>query len=207
MSVVKGFWKGWWRSVVSSSHKAERPHRPSSPLFITYPSPQLRAAQHPENHLLPAGHEYGAPEYMPTSLETARAFRYPWARSLGMSLQDATPKPPSYPIDLENSMVLPKRRASPASSLASLPYRRSNPSLHKLFESTTSISGSRPSSGSATPTASTIPSSVFSPGSRQNGTGTPGGLPPGASDEHRHLIQRAFQCLTLWYWQILRPSS
>ena len=90
-------------------------------------------------------------------------------------------------------MILPRQRASsPASSLASLPYRRSNASLHQLFKSTTSISGSRPSSGTATPTASVIPGSVFSPGSRQNGTGTPGSLPPGASDEHRNLIQRAF---------------
>lgn len=89
-------------------------------------------------------------------------------------------------------MILPKQRASPASSLASLPYRRSNPSLHKLFESTTSLSGSRPSSGSATPTASVVPSSTFSPGSRLNGAGTPGSLPPGVSDEHRLLIQRAF---------------
>lgn len=107
-------------------------------------------------------------------------------------LQDATPKPPKYPADLEASMILPRQRASPASSLASLPYRRSNPSLHKLFESTASLTGSRPSSGSATPTASAGPGSVFSPGSRQNGTGTPGSLPPGVSDEHRLLIQRAF---------------
>lgn len=89
-------------------------------------------------------------------------------------------------------MILPKQRASPASSLASLPYRRSNPSLHKLFESTSSISGSRPSSGTATPTASTVPGSVFSPGSRYNGAGTPGGLQPGISDEHKTLIQQAF---------------
>lgn len=106
--------------------------------------------------------------------------------------QDATPKPPNYPADLDSSLILPKRRASPASSLASLPYRRSNPSLHKLFESTASISTSLPSSGSATPTASAIPGSVFFPGARHNGTGTPGSLPPGVSDEHRTLIQRAF---------------
>ncbi|KAF2265754.1 hypothetical protein CC78DRAFT_615597 [Lojkania enalia] len=107
-------------------------------------------------------------------------------------LQDATPKPPKYPADLEASMTLPKQRASPASSLASLPYRRSNPSLQKLFESTASLSGSRASSGSATPTASVVPTSVFSPGSRLNGTGTPNRLPPGVSDEYRNLIQRAF---------------
>ncbi|KAF2031555.1 hypothetical protein EK21DRAFT_63187 [Setomelanomma holmii] len=106
--------------------------------------------------------------------------------------QDATPKPPKYPADLGASIVLPKQRASPASSLASLPYRRSNPSLSKLFESTTSISTSRPSSGTATPTPSAVPGSVFSPGSRAGGTGTPNSLPPGVSDEHRTLIQRAF---------------
>jgi hypothetical protein len=90
-------------------------------------------------------------------------------------------------------MILPRQRASsPTSSLASLPYRRSNASLHQLFKSTASISGSRPSSGTATPTASVIPGSVFSPGSRQNGTGTPRGLPAGVSDEHKNLIQRAF---------------
>jgi len=89
-------------------------------------------------------------------------------------------------------MILPKQRGSPAASLASLPFRRSNPSLSKLFESTTSISTSRPSSGTATPTASAVPGSVFSPGSRLSGTGTPSSLPPGVSDEHRTLIQRAF---------------
>ncbi|KAL1605570.1 hypothetical protein SLS59_003372 [Nothophoma quercina] len=109
--------------------------------------------------------------------------------------QDATPKPPNFPQNVESSAILPKQRASPASSLASLPYRRSNPSLSKLFESTTSIStftGSRPSSGTATPTASTVPGSVFSPGSRSSGARTPTSLPPGVSDEYRTLIQRAF---------------
>jgi len=96
-------------------------------------------------------------------------------------------------------MILPKQRGSPASSLASLPFRRSNPSLSKLFESTTSTSPSRPGSGAATPTASAGPGSVFSPGPRLGGatgtgtgTGTPSSLPAGVSDEHRTLIQRAF---------------
>lgn len=89
-------------------------------------------------------------------------------------------------------MTLPKQRASPASSLASLPYRRSNPSLSKLFESTASIATSRPSSGIATPTPSTVPGSVFSPGPRAGGTATPNSLPAGVSDEYRTLIQRAF---------------
>ncbi|KAI1602360.1 TRAPPC-Trs85 domain containing protein [Pyrenophora tritici-repentis] len=106
--------------------------------------------------------------------------------------QDATPKLPKYPADIEASMVLPRHRASPADSLASLPYRRSNPSLSKLFESTTSISTSRPNSGAATPTQSTVQPSVFSPGSRLSGTGTPSTLPPGVSDEYRTLIQQAF---------------
>ncbi|RMZ72523.1 trapp complex trs85 [Pyrenophora seminiperda CCB06] len=107
--------------------------------------------------------------------------------------QDATPKLPKYPADVEASMVLPRQRASPASSLASLPYRRSNPSLSKLFESTTTISTSRPNSGAATPTQSTVQTSVFSPGSsRLSGTGTPSSLPLGVSDEYRTLIQQAF---------------
>lgn len=107
-------------------------------------------------------------------------------------LQDASQKPPQYPQDLESSLILPKQRADPASSLASLPYRTSNPSLHKLFESTASISTSRPSSGTATPTASGLPGAISTPGSRASGTGTPGALPPGVSDEHRTLIQQAF---------------
>lgn len=108
--------------------------------------------------------------------------------------QDATPKPPNFPQSIEASAVVSKHRASPASSLSSLPYRTSNPSLSKLFESTTSISttNSRPSSGTATPTAPTVPGSVFSPGSRSSGTRTPNSLPPGVSDEYRTLIQRAF---------------
>lgn len=106
--------------------------------------------------------------------------------------QDATPKPPKYPADPEASMILPKHRASPVSSLSSIPYRRSNPSLSKLFESTTTLSTSRPNSGAATPTQTHPQGSVFSPGSRLSGTGTPSSLPPGVSDEYRTLIQRAF---------------
>ncbi|KAH7068753.1 ER-golgi trafficking TRAPP I complex 85 kDa subunit-domain-containing protein [Paraphoma chrysanthemicola] len=106
--------------------------------------------------------------------------------------QDATAQPPKYPADVGASMMLPKQRASPAASLASLPFRRSNPSLSKLFESTASVSTSRPGSGTATPTASALPGSVFSPVPRAGGTGTPNSLPPGVSDEHRTLIQRAF---------------
>ncbi|CBX93716.1 hypothetical protein IAQ61_003603 [Plenodomus lingam] len=104
------------------------------------------------------------------------------------------PKLPTYPANMEASMVMPKLRGPPAtsSSLASLPYRRSNPSLSKLFESTTTISTSRPSSGTATPTGTAAPASVFSPGSRLSGIGTPSSLPPGVSDQYRTLIQQAF---------------
>ncbi|KAF2199537.1 hypothetical protein GQ43DRAFT_112884 [Delitschia confertaspora ATCC 74209] len=103
-------------------------------------------------------------------------------------LQDATTsKPPKYP-DPEAPITLPKQRAS----LSDLPYRKSNPSLSTLFASTASLSGSRPGSGTATPTASAIPGSVFSPGSRQNGTQSPVGFVQGISDESRSLIQRAF---------------
>lgn len=108
-------------------------------------------------------------------------------------MQHGSPKPlPRYPPDLDSSQMLPRRRGSPASSLSSLPFRSSNPSLHKLFESTASLSGSRPSSGTITPTTSTIPGSAFSPPPQRNGTGTPTSLPPGVSDEYRTLIQRAF---------------
>lgn len=106
--------------------------------------------------------------------------------------QDATTKAPKYPAGLEASRILPRRRGSPAAELASLPFRRSNPSLSKLFESTSSIATSRPSSGTATPTATTVPGSVFSPGSRLGGAATPNSLLPGVSDEYRTLIQQAF---------------
>ena len=107
-------------------------------------------------------------------------------------LQDAMPfKPPQYP-DADGSITLPKQRASPASSLGDLPYRRSNPSLSTLFASTASLSGSRTSSGTATPTTSALPGSVLSASSKLNGTQSPSALPPGVSDEYRSLIQRAF---------------
>lgn len=66
---------------------------------------------------------------------------------------------------LESSIVIPKHRtASPAASLSRLPYRQSNQSLSSLFASTASLPGSRPSSGSATPTGTTTSPAVFSPG-------------------------------------------
>ncbi|KAF2188296.1 hypothetical protein K469DRAFT_566975 [Zopfia rhizophila CBS 207.26] len=109
--------------------------------------------------------------------------------------QDATPlplQPPQYSATADSSIILLKQRPSPATTLDSLPYRRSNPSLSTLFASTASLSGSHPGSGTATPTTSVVPGSVFSPGSRQNGTQSPGGLPLGLSDKYRNLIQRAF---------------
>ncbi|KAF2754440.1 hypothetical protein EJ05DRAFT_503976 [Pseudovirgaria hyperparasitica] len=110
--------------------------------------------------------------------------------------QDATPIP--LPITapalsgIDESIKLPRRRAqSPGASLASLPDRRSSPSLSSLFASTSSLAGSRPGSGTSTPTASTIPSSVFSPVSRSNGAPFPG---PGfeGTEELRNLISRSF---------------
>ena len=106
--------------------------------------------------------------------------------------QDASPFKPAQYADLQSSIVLPKRRQSPSSSIASLPYRRSNPSLSSLFASTASLPSSRPSSGTTTPLAQVIPGSVFSPGPRANGTRSPANLPTGRPDEPRNLILRSF---------------
>lgn len=85
-------------------------------------------------------------------------------------------------------------RALPAAaSLASLPYRRSNPSLSRLFEATTASPASRSTTGTATPAPATVSGpAVRSPGARLSGAGTPSSLPPGVSDEHRALLHRAF---------------
>ncbi|KAF2801617.1 uncharacterized protein BDZ99DRAFT_456143 [Mytilinidion resinicola] len=95
--------------------------------------------------------------------------------------------------DSAASIRLPKRGESPTGMGRSttLPSRRSNSSLHSLYASTIRSSTSIPSSGSATPTASVIPGSVFSPG-RQNGTQSPMNAPVGGSDELRSLILRGF---------------
>ena len=106
--------------------------------------------------------------------------------------QDASPSKPAQFADLQSSIVLPKRRRSPSSSIASLPYRRSNPSLSSLFASTASLPSSRPSSGTTTPLAQVIPGSVFSPGLRANGTRSPANSPTGRPDEPRNLILRSF---------------
>ncbi|KAF1990861.1 hypothetical protein K402DRAFT_401012 [Aulographum hederae CBS 113979] len=89
------------------------------------------------------------------------------------------------------SIVLPKRRHSPSASLASLPYRRSNQSLSTLFASTSSLSKSRPSSGTATPTPSAHANSPFSPGP-SNGASSPLVASQGRPDEPRNLILRSF---------------
>lgn len=156
MCVIKGLAVGAGGVPVSSSQVARRPHRSSSP-FPSASRASLRQIS-PCKRLRPAGIRSRSARI---HADGAR----PCARHLDLvgappmppmtPFQDAAaPKPPKYPADLESSLILPKQRASPASSLASLPYRRSNASLHKLFESTASISTSRPSSGSATPTAS-----------------------------------------------------
>jgi len=106
--------------------------------------------------------------------------------------QDASPFKPAQYADLQSSIVLPKRRQSPNSSIASLPYRRSNPSLSSLFASTASLPSSRPSSGTATPLAQAIPGSIFSPGPRANGTRSPANSSAGRPDEPRNLILRSF---------------
>ncbi|OCK77703.1 hypothetical protein K432DRAFT_445131 [Lepidopterella palustris CBS 459.81] len=106
--------------------------------------------------------------------------------------QDASPfKSPQY-SDSEASIVLPKVRRSPSSSIASLPYRRSNPSLSTLFASTSALPTSHSSPGTATPTAHIVPGSVFSAGGRQNGTQSPANVSVGRADEPRNLILRAF---------------
>lgn len=63
------------------------------------------------------------------------------------------------------------------------PPRRANPSLSRLFESTTSPATSRPSSGTATPTAAPATPA---------GSMRSAGAAAGASDEYRTLVQQAF---------------
>lgn len=91
------------------------------------------------------------------------------------------------------SIRLPKRGDSPSGIRrpSTISSRRSNSSLHSLYASTT-FSSSNLSSGSATPTASVIQGSVFSPGSRHNGTQSPVNAPVGGPDEPKNLILRGF---------------
>ncbi|TVY64213.1 Transport protein particle subunit trs85-2 [Lachnellula suecica] len=93
-----------------------------------------------------------------------------------------------------SSLRMPKIRAPPdaqsiASSVSTLPYRASNPSVSSLFASTSTPSGSRSVSPSGAPTPSRmISGSVFG--------GTPGEgqqlQPPDRMDDPRNLILQAF---------------
>jgi len=99
--------------------------------------------------------------------------------------------PPPLAADSQSSIAVPKQRRALASSLENLPYRRSNPSLSTIFASTTNLAWSRPSSGTVTPTPSTIAGSPFSPGP-QNGITSSSGTAPGRPHEPRILVRRAF---------------
>lgn len=100
---------------------------------------------------------------------------------------------PNLPSDSEVASKLLNRRPSPSASLSSLPHRRSNPSLSSLFASTASLHSSRPSSGTATPTAPVSSGSVFPAAARQNPPHSPyrSGT-DGRSSEIRALIARGF---------------
>ncbi|KAJ8105411.1 hypothetical protein OPT61_g10195 [Boeremia exigua] len=132
------------------------------------PTPRAQEPSTPEP--APRAHDWETPEHPPVS-----AFNF----------GDLEPSSPH-----EHPATLAQLEGPPVPSRS--PKRLSVED--RLFESTTSIStsNSRPSSGTATPTASTVPGSVFSPGSRSSGVRTPNSLPPGVSDEYRTLIQRAF---------------
>jgi hypothetical protein len=103
-------------------------------------------------------------------------------------------KAPPY-AEGEGSIVLPKRGASPASSIASLPYRRSNQSLSTIFASTSNLSRSPRSSGTATPTGGVLAQSAFSPSSSSSsplGGTTPLAGTQGRPDDPRNVILRSF---------------
>ncbi|KAF2083295.1 hypothetical protein K490DRAFT_52040 [Saccharata proteae CBS 121410] len=110
--------------------------------------------------------------------------------------QDDMPHPAPRYADSESSGDWHKRASSPApstiSSIASLPYRRSNPTLSSIFSSTSNFRPSTPNSGTTTPTAPIVAGSVFSPPPR-SGAGTPPIPSPAVSaDETRTLILRSF---------------
>ena len=114
------------------------------------------------------------------------------------SEKDADPlRSPRY-SESEESIVLPKARtsalrtSSPASSIASLPYRRSNASLSALFASTSTLPTSNPDTPSAgTPSAGLVGGSLFSPGTT-DGITQPAKSLPSTPDDPRHIIARAF---------------
>ena len=98
----------------------------------------------------------------------------------------------------DESFVLPKTRnsilrtSSPASSTASLPYRRSNASLSALFASTSTLPISDSASSSAgTPTVGLVGGSVFSPGTT-DGISRPAKPLPLTPDDPRNIIAQAF---------------
>ncbi|KAI9681028.1 MAG: hypothetical protein M1822_007102 [Bathelium mastoideum] len=98
----------------------------------------------------------------------------------------------------DESLVLAKTRSSvvrtssPASSTTSLPYRRSNASLSALFASTSTLPVSDPaSSRTATPTATLVGGSIFSPGTT-DGISQPVKPLPITPDDPRHIIAQAF---------------
>ncbi|KAB2575450.1 Trapp complex protein trs85 [Lasiodiplodia theobromae] len=102
---------------------------------------------------------------------------------------------PHSSIDSGRSNALPKRTSSPApsiaSSISSLPHRRSTATLSSVFASTSTLRPNTPGSGTSTPHAPIIAGSVFSPPPR-TGTASPVLSTAGISDEVRALILRSF---------------
>ncbi|KAL9062669.1 MAG: hypothetical protein Q9157_008722 [Trypethelium eluteriae] len=124
--------------------------------------------------------------------------RPPESQASMTSEQDTDPLRSPRQFEPEESIVLPKtrnsalRNASPASSIASLPYRRSNASLSALFASTSTLPTSNAStSGTATPTAGLVGGSIFSPGTT-DGITQPAKPLPSTPDDPRHIIAQAF---------------
>ncbi|EKG13403.1 hypothetical protein MPH_09429 [Macrophomina phaseolina MS6] len=111
------------------------------------------------------------------------------------SRDDAPLHTPHSSIDSSRSHVLPKRNSSPApsiaSSVSSLPYRRSTATLSSVFASTSTLRPNTPGSGTSTPHAPIVAGSVFSPPPR-TGTASPTLSSTGVSDEIRTLILRSF---------------
>ncbi|KAF2432657.1 hypothetical protein EJ08DRAFT_630487 [Tothia fuscella] len=103
---------------------------------------------------------------------------------------EGTFKAPLYP-ESEASIILPKRGASPSSSISSLPYRRSNQSLSTVFASTSNLTHSARSSGTSTPVGAPAPASTSSPGPL-NGTAAPVVNTQGRLDDPRNVLLRSF---------------
>lgn len=104
--------------------------------------------------------------------------------------RDASPIKSADLRAVEPSIVLPKRGASPSSSLYRSVYRQANPSYSSLFASTSSLPGSGASSGTATPTG-LRPESALSPGGSVRPR-SPAVAPTSEPSGLRSLIQRAF---------------